>query len=254
MTVCPRRPIEVVAPRRASEREIERFLAERHRWIQDKVAWARSVADRAVLGLERPGLVWLHGRPVPVDRRPGTRAQAALTEGRLVVRGPDRPAADAIQRWYRREARRRLHATATREARRMGLRFASITIRDPKTRWGSCSRLGTLAFAWRLIVAPVQVMDYVVVHELCHLRVLDHSRRFWRAMESVRPEWRDQAAWLRDHGQEVHDYRPGWWLQGQLPGRWDLMDLPLTGRPRPGPRPSSPQTGASFASGARPGT
>jgi hypothetical protein len=135
----------------------------------------------------------------------------------------------------------------------MGVAFSAIAIRDARTRWGSCSRDGTLSFGWRLIVAPEEVMDYVVVHELCHVLVPDHSRRFWRAMASARPGWREHAAWLRDHGQEVHDYRPGWWLRGLLPDALCLPDGLLTGALRAGGPFESLVSGASSASGARPG-
>ena len=83
-----------------------------------------------------------------------------------------------------------------------------IEIRDQRTRWGSCSSRGTLSFNWRLVLAPFDVLDYVVVHELCHLRVADHSKRFWELVESRRPGWREQRDWLREHGPELLAFRP----------------------------------------------
>jgi predicted metal-dependent hydrolase len=83
-----------------------------------------------------------------------------------------------------------------------------IEIRDQRTRWGSCSSRGTLSFNWRLVLAPLDVLDYVVVHELCHLRVADHSKRFWELVESRRPGWREQRDWLREHGPELLAFRP----------------------------------------------
>jgi len=126
----------------------------------------------------------------------------------LIVAGPVEGVNAAIERWYRREARRRILEVASREAKRLGLEYGSVGIRDPRTRWGSCSRRGNLSFSWRLLLAPPEVLEYVVVHELCHLRVSNHSKAFWRALEAARPGWQDQARWLREHGQELHDYRP----------------------------------------------
>jgi predicted metal-dependent hydrolase len=126
-----------------------------------------------------------------------------------VVGGPPSGAEAAVERWYRREARRRLGSLAAAEALVLGVEPGSISIRDPRTRWGSCSSRGTLSFSWRLLLCPPQVADYVVVHELCHLRELNHSRAFWRLLEAARPGHREQAAWLREHGREVHAYRPG---------------------------------------------
>ena len=81
--------------------------------------------------------------------------------------------------------------------------FSRITIRDQKTRWGSCSGKGTLSFNWRLMLAPPAVLDYVVVHELCHLTHMDHSKAFWTLVESVCPDYRIHRKWLKEHGQEL---------------------------------------------------
>ncbi|MDQ3823259.1 MAG: M48 family metallopeptidase, partial [Actinomycetota bacterium] len=94
-----------------------------------------------------------------------------------------------------------------REAARLGVAYERIAIRDQRTRWGSCSRRGTLSFNWRLVLAPTGVLEYVVVHELCHLREPNHSRRFWALLESARPGYRAERQWLRRHGWELLAYR-----------------------------------------------
>ncbi len=104
-------------------------------------------------------------------------------------------------------ARELVSALAEEEAEWLGVAYGRIRIGDQRTLWGSCSRGGTLSFNWRLVLAPVEVLDYVVVHELCHLRFLDHSRRFWRLVEERRPHWREQRAWLREHGPELLAFR-----------------------------------------------
>lgn len=81
--------------------------------------------------------------------------------------------------------------------------YSRITIRDQKTRWGSCSAKGTLSFNWRLMLAPPAILDYVVVHELCHLTHMDHSPAFWQAVGEVYPDYRTARKWLKDHGQEL---------------------------------------------------
>lgn len=81
--------------------------------------------------------------------------------------------------------------------------YHHITIRDQKTRWGSCSARGTLSFNWRLMLAPPAVLDYVVVHELCHLTHMDHSAAFWQAVETVCPDYRSTRQWLKEHGHEL---------------------------------------------------
>jgi len=208
--VGPRRPLEVIVPRGTSDTEVDRFLEEKRSWVERKVARAREIAGRPPqLRLERPGSVWLAGEEVPVERRKGRRAIASISDGYLVVSGPAESAAGAIERWYRREARRRVEEVVSREADRLGLDYHSIGIRDPRTRWGSCSRKGNLSFSWRLAAAPPEILEYVVVHELCHLREPSHQKPFWRLLGAVRPGWQEQARWLREHGQELHDYNPG---------------------------------------------
>jgi predicted metal-dependent hydrolase len=100
-------------------------------------------------------------------------------------------------------ARELISALAEEEAERIGVRYQRLRTGDQRTLWGSCSRRGTLSFNWRLVLAPFEVLDYVIVHELCHLQVLDHSQRFWQLVEQHRPHWRRQRDWLRMHGPEL---------------------------------------------------
>jgi predicted metal-dependent hydrolase len=104
-------------------------------------------------------------------------------------------------------ARELVSALAEEEAERLGVAYRRIRIGDQRTLWGSCSPRGALSFNWRLVLAPFEVLDYVIVHELCHLRVLDHSRRFWRLVEGRRPQCREQRDWLREHGPELLAFR-----------------------------------------------
>jgi predicted metal-dependent hydrolase len=100
-------------------------------------------------------------------------------------------------------AREIVSALAEEEAERLGVAYRRIRIGDQRTLWGSCSPAGTLSFNWRLVLAPLEVLDYVVVHELCHLRVPNHSKSFWTLVEGSRPDWREQRDWLREHGPEL---------------------------------------------------
>jgi predicted metal-dependent hydrolase len=104
-------------------------------------------------------------------------------------------------------ARELVSALVEEESPRIGVSYRRLRIADQRTIWGSCSPRGTISFNWRLVLAPLEVLDYVVVHELCHLRILDHSRRFWRLVEQHRPQWREQRDWLREHGPELLAFR-----------------------------------------------
>jgi hypothetical protein len=209
LVVGPRRPLEIVVPRRVTNAQIDRILDARHAWIREQTARMRELArSSGLLGLSRQGCVPLAGAPLRVVRRRDGRPSATLRDGLLVVGGPDERAGEAIERWYRREARCRIEEVAAREAERLGLGFGTIAIRDQRTRWGSCSSSGTLSFSWRLVLAPPEVLRYVVVHELCHLREPNHSPAFWALVDAASPERRACARWLRDNAYELHAFVP----------------------------------------------
>ena len=108
----------------------------------------------------------------------------------------------------RREARARIALIAQSEAAALGVAYTRLTMRNQRSRWGSCSSNGALSFNWRLVLAPHDVLDYVVVHEVCHLVELNHGPRFWKLVERRRPSYRESKQWLDDHGWEILAYRP----------------------------------------------
>ena len=110
---------------------------------------------------------------------------------------------EAIKHRYREEARRKFEERVAYYHPLTGGTYSSITIRDQKSRWGSCSSRGTLSFNYRLIFAPPIILDYVVVHELCHLTFMDHSKNFWNKVASVMPDYKNHRQWLKDHVQEL---------------------------------------------------
>ena len=108
----------------------------------------------------------------------------------------------------RREARARISLLAQSEAAALGVSYSRLTLRDQRSRWGSCSSTGALSFNWRLVLAPHDVLDYVVVHEVCHLVELHHGPAFWRLVEKRRPGYAESKQWLDDHGWEILAYQP----------------------------------------------
>jgi predicted metal-dependent hydrolase len=108
----------------------------------------------------------------------------------------------------RREARARVLLIAQSEAAALGVTYTRLTMRDQRSRWGSCSSKGALSFNWRLVLAPHDVLDYVVVHEVCHLVEHHHGPAFWALVEKRRPGFRESREWLDEHGWEILAYRP----------------------------------------------
>jgi predicted metal-dependent hydrolase len=107
---------------------------------------------------------------------------------------------DAVEGWYRRQARTEVALRLDAAVARAGRSYTTLQIRGQRTRWASCSTSGAMSFNWRLLLAPAEVLDYVIEHEVAHLDVQDHSERFWRLLASRSPRWREHEAWLRRHG------------------------------------------------------
>jgi predicted metal-dependent hydrolase len=163
-------------------------------WIQRRLA-AQERAREAVQG--PPGTVPYLGTPLALVPETG-RLRVHRRGDALLV--PARDPVPALERWYRRAARAEIAPRADAAAATVGRRVTALTIRAQRTRWGSCSPTGALSFNWRLLLAPEPVLDYVVIHEACHLRIADHSARFWALVEEHCPDWRDHARWLRRNG------------------------------------------------------
>jgi predicted metal-dependent hydrolase len=199
------RPLRIIVPDGASDEFAIEALLSKRSWVRrklDEVARTTSAPD--ALGLSRPGIVCRHGEAVPI-RPAGTRF-ARLNGGALEVPEDPEVARRAVERWYRREAGGYLRRLVEEEVERLGYGPTAVAIRDQRTRWGSCSAAGRLSLNWRLFLMPEDVARYVVVHELIHLRVPNHSKRFWRTLTATAPGWQRQARWLREHGDELRRY------------------------------------------------
>ncbi|HEV2058981.1 MAG TPA: SprT family zinc-dependent metalloprotease, partial [Solirubrobacteraceae bacterium] len=166
-------------------------------WIERRLHAASAL--RATLAARGPTLPYL-GQPLTLTPQDGrTRAHRTQNNTLLVPADADR-AAQAIERWYRRAAAREIAPRLEEAAAALGTSYTTLSIRGQRTRWGSCSSTGAMSFNWRLLLAPPPVLGYVVWHEACHLRVMDHSPRFWALVRSHCPEYEEQRRWLRRHG------------------------------------------------------
>jgi predicted metal-dependent hydrolase len=130
-----------------------------------------------------------------------TRPHVARRGSELRVKvGPGTSLREAVEGWYRRRARAEVAPRLDAAVARAGRGYTRLQIRGQRTRWASCSTSGAMSFNWRLLLAPSEILDYVIEHEVAHLDVLDHSARFWRLLASRSPDWREHEAWLRRHG------------------------------------------------------
>jgi predicted metal-dependent hydrolase len=218
VVIHPERGVVVTLPatrtgRRDAERRAMAFLVEREGWLRRHL---RQQAD-AVAALARRGgpvdggSVPFRGRWHPIRVVPAVsgirRSDVVAIGDELVVhrvRADRRPEAAILERWLRDQAGQVVAAAVAEHAAAMGVVPAGITLRDPRTRWGSAARSGRLSFSWRLILAPPEALETVVIHELAHLRVFGHGPRFWSLVERHRADHRLWRRWLHDHATELH--------------------------------------------------
>jgi predicted metal-dependent hydrolase len=186
--------VEVVLPARAPEREAAAAIRELRPWIERRLADAHRV--RARVAARGDTLPYLDESLEVVAQRGRTRVHRS-GDRLLVPAGDARP---ALERFYRRAARAEIAERLDRATARAGTSYADLSIRAQRTRWASCSPEGRMSFNWRLMLAPERVLEYVVWHEVCHLQIADHSRRFWKLLERHWPGYRDDRRWLRLNG------------------------------------------------------
>jgi predicted metal-dependent hydrolase len=196
--------VEVVVPRRFPVRDVEPLLHEKRPWIERTLRRIQAAREelpqpRLEPGGEVPYLgerLALHVQVEPARARP----HVARRDDTLHVRLAAQPLRDAVEGWYRRRARVEVGARLDAAVARAGTSYTNLSIRGQRTRWASCSSKGAMSFNYCLLLGPPEILDYVVEHEVAHLEVHDHSKRFWALLASRYPEWREREAWLRRYG------------------------------------------------------
>ena len=141
------------------------------------------------------------------EGEPGHGA-AWAEDGTIYVTGAKAHHPRRLIDFLKKEARREFEARTTEHTKRLGVRHKRITVRDTASRWGSCTAQGSLSYSWRLILAPAFVLDYVVAHEVAHMREMNHGPKFWKLVRDLVGDPRRAQKWLRDHGAALHRYAP----------------------------------------------
>lgn len=193
--------VVLVKPRRVSKRDAIAFAAEKTEWIADRLAELPQP-----IPFEPDAGIPLFGRPHTLRHRPEARRGVWLEEDNLCVSGPREHLSRRTQDWLKREARHVTTPIAKAFAEQLGKHVSQVSIRDTKSRWGSCTATGKLSFSWRLILTPEHVLRYVVAHEVAHLKELNHSSRFWQVVETLIDDRQAATQWLKTHGGELHRY------------------------------------------------
>ena len=189
--------VTLTLPRGVPDREGLSFLRSREDWLRGHLSTV-SAEVRPVLG----GTVLFGGVAVPIVTGPVKRL--VYKDNMFIL--PDDPArvGPRLSAFLKTRARDRLAAASDHYAAALGRPYRHLTLRDTRSRWGSCSATGDLMYSWRLIMAPPQVLDYVAAHEVAHLAEMNHSDRFWAVVDRLFPDHAACRRWLRDHGESLH--------------------------------------------------
>ena len=185
-------------PKRSSVRSAKRFLLDQESWLRGHIG---KTPARVVI---REGLtISLGGESFLLTGHSGPRV--ILAPGQVILPS-GRPAGVALERFIKTRARSVITKLVEQDSRTLGESFGKISLRDPRSRWGSCNTEGNLMFSWRLLLAPHEVLRYVVAHEVAHLAQMNHSPAFWAEVAQLMPDYAHPRAWLKQNGAELHRY------------------------------------------------
>lgn len=192
----------VRAPERLELTAIKNILKSHRKWITHKLEEVEKrrqlIRPKKFVGGEQ--FLWL-GREYPLMLSPRRRPALRFTGQNFILSSRwQGQAREIFEKWYRKKARIYLEERVRSLAARDGFRFKKFRLSSARTRWGSCSARGTISLTWRLIMAPPEIIDYVIIHELAHTREKNHSRAFWDLVAWQMPDYRQRRRWLRQNG------------------------------------------------------
>ncbi len=206
------RGLTITVPRGYRTEDLPSLLQEKAPWLLSALVKVASRPRPAPpQNLANGDFVPLLGKPVEIVlfEKVAKHTTVGLMDGRLTVhRGsPGHRLPLVLEAWYRVQARKVIEEKAAELSRQMGVKSGRVRIGGARTRWGSCSKQGNLNFCWRLVMAPSPVIDYVIIHELAHLKEMNHSRQFWEVVGEWCPEWRAHRKWLKDHDADLVSWK-----------------------------------------------
>ncbi len=214
LEVRPQAGLAVVIPRSYRLTQIPILLNEKRRWILAKLAKCDHLRLLpSETEIESGDTIPYLGRDLRVVKRKNEEEADSIRveENRLVVslKSTKTRLNLVLEEWYRREAEKLIRKRGNDLCPRLGVTYSRLSVRGAKTRWGSCSQKGNLNFNWKLLMVPEPVIDYVIIHELAHLKEMNHAKQFWDLVAQHCPQWRKHRKWLKDHETELSIKLPG---------------------------------------------
>ena len=193
--------LTVRAPMRLSAAHIQAFVESHADWIAKTIARLQATPPAPVHRYVEGETFLYLGKSYPLSILPTHRPALSFNGAVFRLAKSSLPKAPALfEAWYKQQARLFLTGRVSAFAAQHAFRYQKIRISSARTRWGSCSSLGTLSFTYRLVMAPAEVIDYVVMHELVHTKIHNHSKTFWNKVAQLMPDYKPRLAWLKKNG------------------------------------------------------
>ena len=196
--------VVVRAPLNAPLALINQFVNSKQDWIEKRKQLAKTRASKVQVRFEEGETFLVQGRSIPLKITQAAKASLGYDGKAFILRKEDQQhAAVLFEQVYKKLARKVLGARLQDLSTELGYPFKQFRLSSANTRWGSCSSHGTISLTWRLVMAPDDVIDYVIIHELSHLKVMNHSTKFWQTVESHMPNYKVNRQWLKNNGHRL---------------------------------------------------
>jgi predicted metal-dependent hydrolase len=200
--IKPEEGLSIIVPRLYPIEQLPPVIEAKQKWIVSKISrYEEYHASRPQREKMNGDVIPFMGRKLKLSITTGTTAGnlIALKQNSLLLTSSleINSVNTILKDWYRTQAEHYISKRVPELSERCGISYRKVTVRSQKTRWGSCSQKGNLSLNWKLIIAPPEVIDYVITHELLHMIEMNHSRRFWKLVDEYCPAWRDHKKWLR---------------------------------------------------------
>lgn len=213
ITVYANGEVRVSAPYRASEKQIKEIIESKADWIIKKVNKIHSIKSTSIYRhfVDGEKLLYLGNEyQLIIESKNCSKAEVVLNEdvmsiwvcipNEVPLEERQKFIKELLIKWYSQRFCEIVKNKIQKFSKQIGVKVNRIAIKNQKTRWGSCSKKGNINLNWRLVMSPCNIIDYVIVHELCHLKVMNHSKEFWDVVKSVIPDYTERRKWLKANG------------------------------------------------------
>ena len=194
--------VQIIVPEFMSDQEIELLITKKRKWIRDKLKIQKSIPSyQAKEFISGESFSYL-GKNYRLKVKKGSNVGTVLKNGYFNVtvkpsQKGEKAVRQGLEKWFRDKALEKLKQKTLEYAEKLDVTPESVSVRDYKSRWGACSVNRDIIYNWRLIMVPHSIIDYVVIHELCHLKHHNHSKNYWKTVNSILPDYKKQRDWLK---------------------------------------------------------